>query len=260
MDEKFIEAMNNYYKLKRKYDTILENQKQKIINSNLSKKEKRDRYIRMIKKCINCKQPGGTIFTNINGRLKAVCGSAEQCNLNIELFKSKFMDSREEVRLYLKDLNQYKTRIIMTKLDFLFGYKSEDKTVSTFEKSRLEIAKITDKIYQIEKDINSKILTNNKENQKTIKILNEALYNDLNTLKKIYSDYLKDNKIELIKDMVEVYLTKIKPEAEEIRNLTYMYTGIENDDDGMYRLIEEPYTIDKMEISDEKCVVVSNTF
>ena len=252
-------AMKHYYKLKEQYDTILYKQRQKIMSSNLSKKDKRDRYIRTVKKCINCKKPGGTIFTNINGRLKAVCGSAEQCNLNIELFKSRFMNSQEEVRFYLKDLNQYKTRIIMTKLDFLFGYKSEDETVSTFEKSRLEIAKITDKIYQIENDINSKILTNNKENIKNIKILNEALYNDINTLKKLYADYLKDSKIELIKDMVEVYLAKIKPEAEEIRNLTYMYTGIENDE-GIYRLIEEPYTIDKMEIPDEKSVVVSYTF
>jgi hypothetical protein len=259
MDEKFMAAMKHYYKLKEQYDTILYKQRQKIMSSNLSKKDKRDRYIRTVKKCINCKKPGGTIFTNINGRLKAVCGSAEQCNLNIELFKSRFMNSQEEVRFYLKDLNQYKTRIIMTKLDFLFGYKSEDETVSTFEKSRLEIAKITDKIYQIENDINSKILTNNKENIKNIKILNEALYNDINTLKKLYADYLKDSKIELIKDMVEVYLAKIKPEAEEIRNLTYMYTGIENDE-GIYRLIEEPYTIDKMEIPDEKSVVVSYTF
>ena len=260
MDAKFMKAMKHYYVLKEQYDTILQKQKQKIMSiDNLSKREKRDRYIRTIKKCINCKKPGGTIFTNTNGRLKAVCGSVEQCNLNIELFKSKFINSREEVRLYLNDLNKYKTSIIMTKLDFLFGYKSEEETVSTFEKCRLEIAKITDKIYQIEKEININDFSNNKENQNLIKQLEKQLYMDINTLKQIYVDYLKDKKVELIKDMVELYLTKIKIQAEEIRKLTYMYTGIENDD-GIYKLIEEPYTIDKMEIPDEKSVIVSYTF
>ena len=132
MDAKFMKAMKHYYVLKEQYDTILLKQNQKIMSiDNLSKREKRDRYIRTIKKCINCKKPGGTIFTNTNGRLKAVCGSVEQCNLNIELFKSKFINSREEVRLYLNDLNKYKTSIIMTKLDFLFGYVADETTIQT---------------------------------------------------------------------------------------------------------------------------------
>ena len=147
MDDTFIDAMKHYYKLKQQYDNILQKQKLKIINNEtLSKKEKRDRFIRIQRKCINCKKSGGTIFTNINDRLKAICGSTEPCNLNIELFKSKFTDSREELRLYLSDLDKNKTIIIMTKLDFLFGYKSEEETLSDFNARRLDIAKFTDKI------------------------------------------------------------------------------------------------------------------
>ena len=52
MDAKFMKAMKHYYVLKEQYDTILLKQKQKIMSiDNLSKREKRDRYIRTIKKC-----------------------------------------------------------------------------------------------------------------------------------------------------------------------------------------------------------------
>jgi hypothetical protein len=65
----------------------------------------------------------------------------------------------------------------------------------------------------------------------------------------IFKDYKDENKPEYIKDMVELYITKIKPVAENIRNLKYIYTGIDyNEKDDTYSLIEKPYTINDMEL------------
>ena len=257
MDDKCIDVMKHYYKLKQQYDSILQKQKQKIMNNDtLSKKDKRERFKLLQPKCINCKKPGGTIFKNTNERLKAVCGSAEPCNLNIELFKSKFTNSREEFRFYTSDLERIKTYIIMTKLDFLFGYKSEEETIREFEKKKLDSIKIIDKIYQLENTITN--ITHNKENEKLVKHIETMQHTDIHDLKQLYKTYVTDKNSEIIKDMVELYLTKIKPQSEEIRKLKYMYTGIENDDD-IYTLVEEPYTIAAMEIPDEKCMIASNT-
>ena len=258
MDKKFLEDMKHYYKLKQQYEVSIQKEKINIMKKNmLSKREKRKRFTKLQHKCINCKKPGGTIFTNTNATLKAVCGSSDPCDLNIELFKSRFINSEEEFRLYSSDLDKYKTNIIMTKLDFLFGYKTEDETLAVFEKSRDKIAKITGIIARIENNIND--IKNNKEKEKTLNTIEETFEDDKYNLKNIYKEYLTEKKPEMIKDMVELYLTKLKPEAEEIRKLKYMYTGIEKDED-IYTLIEEPYTLDKMEMSDEKSVIVSYTF
>jgi hypothetical protein len=253
MDEEFILAMKKYYKLKEKYEITLQKQKQKIMDTELSKKEKQARFKRLKIKCINCKKDGGTIFTNKNSTLKAVCGSEEPCNLNIELFKSNCIDKQEELRLYADDLNKYKTSIIMTKLDFLFGYSSEAETLTLFEETRLDIGRITDKMFQLERDINN--ITNNKETQDTILLLTKVLYDDQSTLKQMYK---KDKKGEVFKDMVELYCTKIKPQTKLIRELNYVYTGIDyNEDDDTYKLIELPFTRDKMEMFDKKSVIVN---
>ena len=271
MDDKFISAMNQYYKLKQQYEISIQKQKLNIMSKTLlSKREKRKKIMQLRHKCINCKKPGGTIFTNVNDRLKAVCGSSEPCNLNIELLKAKYMDSQKEYRLYKSDLEQYKTSIIMTKLDFLFGYKSEEETLSLFEKGSSEIAKITDKMYQLENSINAVI--NNKETQQSIKQVETSLNEHIYDMKTIYKDYLEDNKSEMLKDMVELYITKIRPQAEELRKLKYMNTRVEFSktikyiynveavDENIYTLVEEPYTIDKMEIADGKNMIVSYTF
>jgi len=271
MDEKFMSAMKHYYKLKQQYETSLQKQKLNIMSKTLlSKREKRKKIMQLQPKCINCKKPGGTIFTNTNDRLKAVCGSSDPCNLNIDLLKAKYMNSQEEYRLYKSDLEQYKTSIIMTKLDFLFGYKSEEETLSLFEKRSLEIAKITDKMFQLENSIND--IINNKETLQTIKQLEKTLYENIYEIKNIYKEYLVDNTSEMINDMVEIYITKIRPLVEEIRNLNYMNTRVEHSkkikymynvkasDENIYTLVEEPYTIDKMELAEGKNMIVSYTF
>ena len=60
-------SMNNYYELKKKYE---------------KKKIPKDGVI----KCIKCKRPGGTLFSNENGILTAICNSnGKKCNLNINI-------------------------------------------------------------------------------------------------------------------------------------------------------------------------------
>jgi ribosomal protein S14 len=57
------EALNEYFKLKLKYETQIKENKKKIINNQaLSNREKRSEYLKLKPKCINCKRPSGTIF------------------------------------------------------------------------------------------------------------------------------------------------------------------------------------------------------
>ncbi|MFO0003688.1 MAG: hypothetical protein ACK559_21415, partial [bacterium] len=66
------EAINNYYKLKFKYENKINDFKRKIIgNTYLTKKEKKSRFSKFIPKCVICKRNGGSVFSNKNRLLKA---------------------------------------------------------------------------------------------------------------------------------------------------------------------------------------------
>ena len=74
MSETVIETINDYYKLKSRYEDIINNKKMVILkNKELSKKDKRRRFLQLNPTCINCKKEGGTLFLNENRVLSAKC-------------------------------------------------------------------------------------------------------------------------------------------------------------------------------------------
>ena len=57
------ESLNEYFKLKQKYEAEIAANKKRIINNpTLSNREKRSEFMKLKPKCINCKRPGGSIF------------------------------------------------------------------------------------------------------------------------------------------------------------------------------------------------------
>ncbi len=98
-------ALNEYYKLKNKYELENMKNKKKIMNNTtLSNKEKRQEYVKLKPKCINCKRPGGTLFSvksfpldneketkEAYKEFRAQCGIlADPCNLNITIQICKY--------------------------------------------------------------------------------------------------------------------------------------------------------------------------
>jgi hypothetical protein len=62
------DALNEYFRLKNKFDNEITLNKKKIMNNpTLSKREKRSEFLKLKPKCINCKRPSklGTIFSCI---------------------------------------------------------------------------------------------------------------------------------------------------------------------------------------------------
>jgi hypothetical protein len=86
-----------------------------------------------------------------------------------------------------------------------------------------------------------------------------SLYESVQELKNINKEYNKDTKPEYIRDMIELYINKIHPNAERNRNLKYSYNSIELDDDVSY-LIQKPFTIEQVEINfGETPKIISNS-
>ena len=66
--ELVFDNINEFYKLKNKYENVNHKNKTKIINNpTLSWKERQTEFKKLKPKCINCKRPGGTAFiTKLN--------------------------------------------------------------------------------------------------------------------------------------------------------------------------------------------------
>ena len=88
--------MERYYELKQRYEKNIKARKNKVKkNKDLTLKEKRSAIKKIIPRCVNCNKPGGTIFDEKNGMLKAVCGSKTPCDLNINIKRIRYDKMRE---------------------------------------------------------------------------------------------------------------------------------------------------------------------
>jgi hypothetical protein len=133
--DSYYKDLQDYYKLKNNYDAI----KQKKINElagtyGKDYDQKKQNFAKLKLKCINCKQDGGTIFTETPELLRATCGNTfSPCKLDLSIERKKFAQISEKLLTTHKNLEKYKKNIITTKLDFLFNYIEEEKAVELFE-------------------------------------------------------------------------------------------------------------------------------
>jgi hypothetical protein len=222
----------HYYELKQKYQESIDRRKNTIKKKkDLSIKERRTQIKKLIGKCVNCNKPGGTIFEEKNGTLKAVCGNkTKPCNLNINIKRKLYDNMRDLEQKNNKRSESLKMLIIMTKLDYLFGLvHSKDEIVDKFNTFKNELAQINEIQLVSDKKYGDILSGIHRE-----PLLNDAsleLVNEIDELKKIYQEYLADPLPAYITSMVEKYLTTIKPLTEKIRNMNYGYYAIETNID-----------------------------
>ena len=263
MDQSLVSAIDNYYKLKQKYEKQFEDYKSKLRkNDSLTNLEKKKLFKQFQPKCVNCKKNGGTIFSKEDRVLKAVCGSTEPCKLNIELNEGKYSSIIDLDESYSKNVDAIKTKIIMTKLDFLFGYIT-DETVAfdNFDKLRKTLKEYMEAQLLVQKQYN--FVANNPEKKLVIHDAEGKLYDEIMDLQNVYKLYTENPKTSYITDMVEKYVKVIKPLADKIMGMKYVVNVIEIDEtqDNMMHLVQKEYTLTDLEqevSGDRKSGIIKN--
>lgn len=268
MNDKIIEAIKEYYTLKKNYDLEINRKRKPIIrDTSLSILEKKKRISKIQKKCINCKKQGGTIFSNKDSILRAVCGNTESpCNLNIEINRGKFKDLRDVYYFFEQESETTKKKIIENKLDLLFNYKSEEEVIKEFNDLKTSYNDIAS-VKLILKSTYISIITN-LENKDKLKLALDTLFQQKEELKGLAKEFDETEQISYIKEMVEKYTTMIQPLVQNIRDLKYKNQQIECNDKTLipcyeqssYSLIQEPYTLREFENSftEQPAVLVNN--
>jgi len=241
------DAFNEFYKLKNKYETNYNKDKQKIIkNKMMSWKEKRNEFKQLKPKCINCQRPVGTIFSikksgdpkNDFRELKAICGSiAEPCTLNITINTGVTYNILDHIKELEKDVENYKNEIIEYKNKLLFGYTTSEKAVDNFD--RIKEA-INDTSFLL--NINYEHLfdvVDNKTTNETIAKLKEEIYILINEIKESMKHFDSTGNVQFVRDSVVIYVNQLETKLKEFSDLKYKVNLVEFDDsEGVYRLIQ----------------------
>jgi hypothetical protein len=262
-NDKINDAINEYYKLKMKYEADLSKNKKKIINNtHLSLKEKRREFAQLKPKCINCKRPGGTIFsttfdkTTDSRELKAICGiRAQPCNLNITILVGNF----ELFPVTLDDLSSQikdeKTKIINNKNRNIFGYITAEQTVPLFEQLKEQVSETTS-LYMsyLEEYLD---IVDNKQKNNDLKRDQEFFYSFLAEIHNAISLFHSSDNTQYMRDAVDIYVNKLLPLLEKIMKLKYNENKVwYNENDNTYHLIQNKYTFKDIEfnVGQEKVV------
>lgn len=244
------EAINYYYALKNKYETNIQNKKDRIIeNTLLSRKEKREKILQIEKKCILCKKEGGTVFSNKNRTLKAVCGSNPPCSLNIEIKLGRTMSGDDSLKMFDEAIEADKLDIIKTKLDLLFNFITESEAIKKFEDYRVDFLNDS----KIREELLIEVLneTNNPDKQLKREALTVELYENILEVKRLVASYKSEEKSEYLTEAMETYTGKIVPLEAAIRKLKYNYNIVDidlTDKIPIYNIIEKPYTLADIEL------------
>ena len=251
------EALNEYFKLKLKYEEEIMKTKKKIINNyNLSNKEKRAEYLKFKPKCINCKKPGGTIFQTVffpsddtseaSREHRARCGvAADPCNLDIKI-KLFNVDLLPDILSTMeKEIKNYKNNIIDDKNKLLFGYIDTETALSNFDSLKEDVS-LTSSLYEEYLSEYNKVVDNPEKKQELDETITEA-YIQIQQIKDCITKMNETNNSQFARDAVTIYDTLLMPLLSKIRNLKYSENMVVYDDQtNTYRLIQNKYSIDNL--------------
>jgi hypothetical protein len=260
------EAIDEYFKLKNKYESqIMANKKKIMNNQHLSNREKRSEYNKLKPKCIHCKRPGGTIFSILSQNenddsfreLRAFCGIiANPCNLNINIKLAKVEWMPDLLKTMEKEIKDYKNEIIDHKNKLLFGFLNTEDALERFENVKEYISNYTS-LYEQYLESYHKIVDNSEKKQ----ILDEAITNSYIEIQKIKDCILKmndTNNFQYARDAVNIYTTTLIPLLKTIQELKYNETIVwHNDYTNTCNLIQNKYSITNLSFSSSNDKVIS---
>ena len=229
----------------------------------MSEREKKNKFKKIVPKCILCKQPGGTIFSTkfddkLNARiLSARCGNvADPCDLNIRINAGKYNLYPESFAKTVKTINELKTTIIEDKNKLLFGYKTAEEILSEFDDLKEQITLYTDELEIIIREYYN--IIDNKEDNERFAQLTEKSFELIKNIKESMRSFDEDDDQKMVFDAVEIYTNELVPTLNQIMELKYKNNVVWfNPDTRVYQLIQEKTSVKDIEVDFSTAEVIS---
>lgn len=253
--------INEYYRLKSKYDNENEKNKKKILNNKmLDMKEKKAEFKQLKPKCVNCGRPGGTTFASVISKdsvggkfreLRAFCKAVEPCGLNINIAVGNFENINDILKMIDGEIYTAKNEIINDKNKLLFGLISTEKALSNFDLQKTTIKDFTD-LLETYLQIYIK-LTDDPETKSKLNEEVEKSYLLIHQIREAIKNFNETNSIEFVRGGVEIYNEELRPVLKQILQLKYKQNMVVfEESDNTYHLVQRAYSIKDLEMNNDK--------
>ena len=255
------DALNEYFRLKSKFENENNVNKRKIINNpTLSKREKRSEFLKLMPKCVNCKRPSriGTIFsitfhpsddkTDSYRIFKSSCGNlADPCNLNIEINLGSVESLDKLIEDIRKEIKEAKNKIIDDKNKLLFGLMTTETALENFDSNKSYINDLTSVYESYLDQFNQKVDNPNKKSELDESLV--LLYENIDKIKDCIKKMNENDDRQFALDAANIYYTTVDPLMKKIRQLKYGENLVLNEDSNdTCRLIQRKNTIDDLSV------------
>jgi hypothetical protein len=201
---KFAEHLDIFLQLKQIYETK---------NRQNARKDKKSQP-----QCIECKKPGGTLFSMKNNRYTAVCNAKINCGLHLEIFRGGFIDSSAALTQYRQVLEDSKDAIIKLKNNGLYNYIQDVDAKKTYEKENAHYVTVNTLFTELHRCMND-----NPEVAKRIEEKIEAIGEVTQIIHDLIADYQKSGQQQrdFLEQAVTIERTQLLPLMDDLRNLKY---------------------------------------
>jgi Leucine-rich repeat (LRR) protein len=218
----FNEALRYYFKIKSEYEEKVLTQRRKVFKDEPNKKIAKRLLQNVRPKCINCKQDGGTIFSQgkIEDRYTAKCGNTKTpCNLDISIYTGATQNIENVMNVFKEEVDDLKDTIIRQKLDTLFNYVSEEKSIDLFKQQMTAFSENMELYSRFLNEYND--IHNNKEKKAMILEKTVDIYRMIEQNRELIRRYKVEGNQEMLVAAVTEQLREILPEVRKLTTLKY---------------------------------------
>lgn len=217
----YLDSLSDYFKMKQKYEETLYKNKKKAYENAPTKSIGKKRAARVVPQCVQCKQPGGTLFSKKDQTLYAVCGNkTSPCALNIELYNGSFYWLDDWLVIFgEEELVNTKTNIICKKLDSIFHYENENVALKQFKENMEEFTAMNDETNETYAKNNQ--LYKDEVREELRKRKTQQIYDLMSSIQELMTQYKQDGNPHLLRAAVELQVKELNPEIQNLRMLRY---------------------------------------
>jgi hypothetical protein len=194
---------------------------------------------------VKCGRPVGSLFFKKNNRYMATCGDTQNpCKLDIQLFAGKVIPLSYILYIFKEDVEKMKDSIIQQKLDTLFNYISEEKSVELFKKE-LDAYNADSKSFKELLDRYNELYDSPHKREQIQKKSGE-IFTLTEKIQSLLDEYKKTENREILKTAMMMQIKELGPEIRNLRVLNNEVTEVHADGE-RYQLYQYPSAISKFD-------------
>jgi hypothetical protein len=206
---------------------------------SLSAQQKAKRLALIKPACIVCKQEGGSVFTEADGKLKAICGNISQpCGFHIEVDRGKYVSLETLMNESLEEVRATKDEIIRMKLDLLFRFINEDELLEQFEAVQHKLQE-QQKMYAEFRSYYLSV-TDNDDLRADTETLTRVISEKVALIKEYMTEFRESEwkNRSIIDDILVLYQQDIEPAFMKLRETKYVYSQVETTENANGALVQ----------------------